>query len=545
MNPQAVTQAQQRTTHMRRLPNGILQRKCACGQHTVAGGECAECSKKKLTLQRRAINHAETIGVPPIVHEVLRSPGQPLDASIRAFMEPRFGHDFSRVRVHTDSGAAESARTVNALAYTVGRSVVFGAGQYSPGTAAGKRLLAHELMHVLQQAPLPEDIPEHLVISQPMDAHERNAQEIAEDVGNGGKAPSLHFRTIPVLARKPIETEEEKYKPSKMSEAYWKLSQAERAKVNKEVDRIFREETGVTRRLDWNDPKDRPLARRWLRIRDTVMEKHLIGVRTEPLPTEPTASEPAAPVAPSAPVAVPCKPTPIDITKIPGVMDAKGWTHGAALMRRWFANPPAIKPAYAAPDTTTITMDWVLGFTRAKEVYDSISKEKIYVNEPAQVEIGKLLKRLGKDKGGVFDFSLPVTLLDPTFYINHRDVTDGVSESLDDIAAALANFDLRVVVGGMVIKEFGEGGVSHRSKVTITDVGVYVADTFDFEGWQPLGCWNVCTNEVGKVSCGGGEYVSNADFRNWRTANGRGGDFLVYSDVKATRLGEPEVFYLS
>lgn len=70
--------------------------------------------------------------------------GQPLDATTRAFMEPRFGHDFSQVRVHTDAQAAESARTVHALAYTVGHSLVFDTGQYSPTTASGRRLLAHE-----------------------------------------------------------------------------------------------------------------------------------------------------------------------------------------------------------------------------------------------------------------------------------------------------------------------------------------------------------------------------------------------------------------
>src|SRR5712691_7865406 len=90
--------------------------------------------------------------VPPIVQEVLHSPGQPLDASTRALMEPRFGHDFSRVRVHTDAQAAESARAVDAQAYTVGRSVVFGAGQYAPKSNAGQQLIAHELTHVLQQS---------------------------------------------------------------------------------------------------------------------------------------------------------------------------------------------------------------------------------------------------------------------------------------------------------------------------------------------------------------------------------------------------------
>src|ERR1041385_5790965 len=80
-------------------------------------------------LQRRAANPRGSAKAPPIVHEVLRSPGQPLDASTRAFMEPRFGRDFGDVRVHTDGKAAESARAVNARAYTVGNNVVFGAGQ--------------------------------------------------------------------------------------------------------------------------------------------------------------------------------------------------------------------------------------------------------------------------------------------------------------------------------------------------------------------------------------------------------------------------------
>lgn len=122
------------------LPRGIgLQRKCACGRHTSGEGQCSECRRR----------HSE--GVPPSVQDVLRSPGQGLDAATRAFMEPRFGHDFSGVRVHSDTRAAESAQDVNALAYTVGRQVVFGAGQYAPETPAGRHLLAHELTHVLQQ----------------------------------------------------------------------------------------------------------------------------------------------------------------------------------------------------------------------------------------------------------------------------------------------------------------------------------------------------------------------------------------------------------
>lgn len=89
--------------------------------------------------------------VPPVVHEVLRTAGQPLDAPTRSFMGARFGYDFSRVRVFSDTRAAESAEAVNALAYTSGRNVVFGRGQYAPHTAEGRKLLAHELTHVMQQ----------------------------------------------------------------------------------------------------------------------------------------------------------------------------------------------------------------------------------------------------------------------------------------------------------------------------------------------------------------------------------------------------------
>ena len=88
---------------------------------------------------------------PPIVSDVLRSSGEPLDATTRAYFEPRFGHDFSGVRVHANPEAADSVRSVGALAYTVGPDVVFGAGQYQPHSFAGRRLIAHELTHVVQQ----------------------------------------------------------------------------------------------------------------------------------------------------------------------------------------------------------------------------------------------------------------------------------------------------------------------------------------------------------------------------------------------------------
>lgn len=132
---------------------GVLQRKCACGSAAGMEGECEECKQKEMSLQRRANGSAAAAppAVPPIVHDVLRSPGRPLDASTRAYMEPRFGHDFSNVRVHADDRAAESARAVNALAYTVGEHIVFGSRRFEPRDATGSRLLAHELSHTIQQ----------------------------------------------------------------------------------------------------------------------------------------------------------------------------------------------------------------------------------------------------------------------------------------------------------------------------------------------------------------------------------------------------------
>jgi hypothetical protein len=136
---------------------GLLQRKCACGGSPGPTGECEECRKKRQAALNRKARQSEPgprndFAVPPVVGEVLHSPGQPLDAATRAFMEPRFGHDFSQVRVHADKHGSESARAVDALAYTVGRHIVFGSEQYVPATVSGKRLIAHELTHVLQQA---------------------------------------------------------------------------------------------------------------------------------------------------------------------------------------------------------------------------------------------------------------------------------------------------------------------------------------------------------------------------------------------------------
>ncbi|MDQ6623370.1 MAG: DUF4157 domain-containing protein [Verrucomicrobiota bacterium] len=103
-------------------------------------------------LMRKVANESSRSDeVPAAVHETLGQSGQPLPSATRALMETRFGHDFSQVRIHTDAAASESARAVNAHAYTVGNQIVFGAGQYQPQSPEGQRLLAHELTHTLQQ----------------------------------------------------------------------------------------------------------------------------------------------------------------------------------------------------------------------------------------------------------------------------------------------------------------------------------------------------------------------------------------------------------
>ena len=173
----------------------VLQRKCACGGAPGVDGECTACRQKRL--RRKPAGQAETTGVPPIVHEVLRSPGQPLDPATRAFMEPRFGHDFSAVQVHTDAQAAQSARAVNALAYTVGRDVVFATGQYAPGMRASQRLLAHELTHVVQQS-ADGALQRKLEIGPAVDRYEREADRVAEQVirGDGLSRTSPHIAPV-------------------------------------------------------------------------------------------------------------------------------------------------------------------------------------------------------------------------------------------------------------------------------------------------------------------------------------------------------------
>lgn len=147
---------------------------------------------------------------PAIVHEVLDSPGQPLDSQSRSLFEPRFHHDFSRVQVHTDDKAAESAKAVNALAYTAGQDIVFNHSQYRPNSAEGRRLLAHELAHAVQQrgqGTTPHTLENsNLALGSPDHSSEREAAS-ATRIADYGWNPSVSFsrESTPVVRRAGLD----------------------------------------------------------------------------------------------------------------------------------------------------------------------------------------------------------------------------------------------------------------------------------------------------------------------------------------------------
>ena len=205
------------TTSLRTLPSAprapavtpVLRRACACGGTPGPTGECEACRQKRLAVQRSARSAAPCVA-PPAVHDVLRSSGASLDEGTRAEMEPRFRHSFADVRVHADGRAAESARAVGAHAYAVGPHLVFGAGRYAPGSAEGRRLLAHELAHVVQQhgAPGPPIHP-RLEIGAADDPLEREAEASAAAVVSSSTStacPAGNRRAeLRMLRRTPAE----------------------------------------------------------------------------------------------------------------------------------------------------------------------------------------------------------------------------------------------------------------------------------------------------------------------------------------------------
>lgn len=229
------------------------------------------------------------------------------------------------------------------------------------------------------------------------------------------------------------------------------------------------------------------------------------------------------------------------VLDIPGIMRAKGWTVGAELMDHWFSLPSAVAPPFVNRDDTIVTMAWALGFPRAREVYDKIIAERVWTSAPSKRELRAVLARDGYLSGGgssfgVFRSTLPVVHRNA---VNYRSVNQSVFTGFDDMAAALANFNFHIQVGGEVSHAPSGGG---RYRVRIDLVGIYIRDQYDFTGDQELGFWDASTNDARHTPWFGFTRITNETFRDWRTANGRGGDFEVFSDVKVESLAAPDVF---
>jgi hypothetical protein len=225
----------------------LLQRKCACGGSAALAGDCADCRSRKLlgkrlqtkrrspepgdefeqeadriaasvvqmpyrkpaaqrsTLISRVQSSAprDSTGaqaVPAIVHDVLASPGKPLDSGTRAYFEPRFGHDFGNVRVHADTKATESARLIDALAYTVGSDIVLGEARRTSSADKQRSLLAHELTHVLQQGAAPACSGNDRLFSRPSDSAEREA-DLTAGAALAGKPLTVRAQPVSRIQR--------------------------------------------------------------------------------------------------------------------------------------------------------------------------------------------------------------------------------------------------------------------------------------------------------------------------------------------------------
>jgi hypothetical protein len=240
-----------------------------------------------------------------------------------------------------------------------------------------------------------------------------------------------------------------------------------------------------------------------------------------------------------------------DITWIPKIMRSKQWPIGAILMQEWLRAPSNIRPStieltpnnFGPPLLNVIKMDWVLGYSRAKAVYDGMLREKIWVNTAGKKQIVSMLKASGIVASALANPEKAVSFgnLDSSdvikaenAYIQSRSCSNGIVQ--DDLAAALANFNFRVGVKGFATAKAG------NINVTINEIGIYVKDSYDFinDGSFQWGC--LCHDQpLGSWAEGVGS-VSNDTFNNWRTANNKGGDFLIYSDIKTSKINPGDSF---
>ncbi|SMH59456.1 DUF6402 family protein [Azospirillum agricola] len=226
---------------------------------------------------------------------------------------------------------------------------------------------------------------------------------------------------------------------------------------------------------------------------------------------------------------------------VPPIMRNKGWPVAAALLERWFAGPANDKALDGEPDTSTVPLDWVLSFPRARIHYDRLLGRSggapAWLTTAAMSLLQERLVENGVWDGGAFNpFAVPLPEAHRRWYVQtHRVETawyqDAISE-IDELDAALHNFAFHLFPVGKV------SVLDNRIRSVVIDgVGVYMRDNFDFGGgWNipglpDLGSWGL-PDRVSKSPLSGLCPITNEMFRGWRRRHGRGHDYLVFSDVR-------------
>jgi hypothetical protein len=252
---------------------------------------------------------------------------------------------------------------------------------------------------------------------------------------------------------------------------------------------------------------------------------------------------------------------------VSAAMRTEGWTMGAALLERWFRGgawtmSDAIKSGQVSPETLqasqvsdgTVTMDWVLRFARARAAHDRLLETFAVGDRRARtaararelVRAWQRTRALPPDRPFRFgDLGASQARIDTTCQLNLQVVNSGLLDPIDDFFAAIANASIKVAVSGMV-----ERVRPDLLRLRIDEIGTYLRDTYDFNGDQPLGSWGengFSRLAVAAPECAwrredapsdawynSGRYfsVTNETFRKYRTAQGAGGDFLIFSDVR-------------
>lgn len=184
-----------------------------------------------------------------------------------------------------------------------------------------------------------------------------------------------------------------------------------------------------------------------------------------------------------------------NLIHIPSVMDHQGWFTASSLMQQWFNRPPSIAPLYTDTERSIVTMNWILGFKRAREIYESMLEQRVWANDAAKKVISTWLQRQGFRDGRRHefgDFHLDdAQLTRKSRRINYRDVSYGIEQlgGLDELVAAMGRFTLDVVVSG----EISAAGQHGKQEVTIDNIGIYARDSYDFErGSCPGGMYGEC-----------------------------------------------------